>query len=231
MARTLIPVTEVTPPKAALTTALTGTNNDLVFTARKGGPGGNSLQIAYVDPGAASQPLSVVVAGFLITVNLATSGASAITSTAAQIKSAIALDADANALVTVANAASNDGTGVVTALTATALTGGRMSTAQPTLINGDATNDHYLTGNDGEVMVEVVSSDAGAQTVTIKYAPGAVGVQELAGLAETIEAGTTRQLGPFDPDLFNQNADGDVYLDPSVSSTLDFRAYRITAAA
>jgi hypothetical protein len=108
---------------AALTTALTGANNDLVFTARRGGENGKNVTIRYVDPGAASQALSVTVAGSAITVNLATNGSSVITSTAAQIRDAVNGDATASGLVFAANAAANDGTGVVTAMAATPLAG------------------------------------------------------------------------------------------------------------
>jgi hypothetical protein len=47
-----------------------------------------------------------------------------VSSTAANVKTAIEADTDANALVTVANADGNNGSGTVTAMEATALTGG-----------------------------------------------------------------------------------------------------------
>lgn len=109
--------------KAALTTALTGTNNDLTIEADAPGTGGNAITVALVVAGA-STPLSVSVAANAITVNVATDGGSAATSTAAQVRDAINAHAAASALVTAADATGNDGTGVVTALTATALTGG-----------------------------------------------------------------------------------------------------------
>lgn len=111
--------------QAAVTTALTGTNNDLVFTALAGlGLLGNDITVRYVNPGTPSAALSVDVTGSAITVNLATDGASAITTTAGQIITAIAADEDAAALVVATNAAANDGTGIVIAMAATALTGG-----------------------------------------------------------------------------------------------------------
>lgn len=116
--------TQFVAAAATLTTALTGANNDLVFTAVTKGPRGNDITVRYVDPGAASAALSVSVSGSAITVNLATNAGSAITSTAAQVKAAIDAKAEAAALVTVANAAANDGSGVVTALAATNLAGG-----------------------------------------------------------------------------------------------------------
>jgi hypothetical protein len=108
---------------ASLTTALTGANNDLTYTARVAGLASESVTVRYVDPGAASAALSVAVVGQAITVNLATNGSSVITSTAAQVRDAINGSAAASALVFAANAAANDGTGVVTALAATPLAG------------------------------------------------------------------------------------------------------------
>lgn len=109
---------------ATLTTSLAGTNNDLVFTARDPGSKGNGITVAYVDPGAASQSLAVTVSGSAISVSLATNAGSAITSTAAQVKTAIEALFNADRLVVISNAGGNDGTGVVTALSATALAGG-----------------------------------------------------------------------------------------------------------
>lgn len=114
---------------ATLSTALTGNNNDLLFTAVTAGADGNDITIRYVDPAAISQALAVSVLGTAITVSLATDGAGAITSTAAQVDAAIDALPAAAALVTPANKAANDGTGVVTALAATALTGGLTPTA------------------------------------------------------------------------------------------------------
>lgn len=107
---------------AALTTALTGTNNDLTYTAKRGGasPG---ITVQYVVAGV-STALSVVTTDKAIVVNVATNGSSAATSTAAQVAAAVAANFTANALVTVANAPGNDGTGVVTAMAASPLTGG-----------------------------------------------------------------------------------------------------------
>jgi hypothetical protein len=108
--------------KASLTTALAGTNNDLVFTSTVPGPGGNLLTIAYVVSGI-STPLSVSVTGTAITVNVGTNGSGAATSIASQIMAVIAANTAAAAFVTVANAPGNDGTGVVTAMGTTSLSG------------------------------------------------------------------------------------------------------------
>jgi hypothetical protein len=229
MARTLVPTTTLTPPKATLTTSISGTNNDLVYTAKTGGPAGNSIRIQYVVSGT-STAFALAVQGFDIVVTSATDGGGAATTTSAALKSAIEASFDASRLVTVAHAASNDGTGVLATLAATALAGGSLQTSQPSLTNGDATNDHYFTGNDGLTVIEVVSSDAGAQTVSVLYSPNYAPIATVAAQSESIAAGATRILGPFSKSAFDQNASGDVYFDPSVSNTLDFRVYKIVQA-
>lgn len=108
--------------QAALTTALTGTNNDLTYTARRGGSS-PTITVTYTVAGV-STPLTVVTTGNAIVVNVATNGSSAATSTAAQVAAAVAANFGANALVSVVNAAGNDGTGVVTAMATAPLTGG-----------------------------------------------------------------------------------------------------------
>ena len=106
-----------------------GDDNALTFTAVAYGAGGNSITVAYVDPGAPSQALAIVVAGNAITANLATNGGSAIISTAAEVKAAVEASGAAAALVTVAIDATDtgiadDGSGVVPALASAALSGG-----------------------------------------------------------------------------------------------------------
>lgn len=109
---------------AALTTALSSTNRDLTFTSKLRGREGDLISVKYTDPAGNSQALAVSVTGKAINVSLATSGAGAITSTAAEIKAAIEASSAANALVAITYPASNNGSGVVTAMTQTFLSGG-----------------------------------------------------------------------------------------------------------
>lgn len=111
------------PVAAALTTALTGANNDLAFTADVAGPDGNDITIAYINAGA-SKPLVVSVVGSAISVQLATNGSSVITSTASLVLAALNASTPAAALINTALAPTNTGAGLVTALSATPLTGG-----------------------------------------------------------------------------------------------------------
>lgn len=111
---------------AALTTALAGANNDLVFTAKTKGASGNSITITFADPGEETAAEVVAVTGTDIVVTLRSVGGTL--STAAQVKTAIEASAAAAALVTVANAAANDGTGEVIAMAEDALEGGSNGT-------------------------------------------------------------------------------------------------------
>jgi len=107
---------------ASLETALVGNNNDLVFTALALGQLGNGVTIRYVDPAQETALESVAVIGQAITVTLRS--VSSVLSTAAQVKAAIEASEAASALVSVALAGGNDGTGAVTALAQTPLAGG-----------------------------------------------------------------------------------------------------------
>ncbi len=103
--------------QATDTTNFSVPNAELTFTAVAVGSAGNGLIINFADPGAPNSALSVeyVEGENAIYINLATDGSSVITTTAAQVKAAIEADATTHALVTVAFAPSNDGTGVVAA--------------------------------------------------------------------------------------------------------------------
>lgn len=124
-----------------LITAMTGTNNDLAFIARATGTA-PTVRITLIDPPGNNVALSIAVTGEDVDVTLATDGSSAITTTASQLKAAIEAHAVASALIAVALAPGNDGTGVVTALAQTAL--GAVVGTTPTL---DVSLKHGLDAN------------------------------------------------------------------------------------
>jgi len=128
---------------SSLTTALTGTHNDLVFTARTAGTDGDDITIAYIDPEDNDQALSVEVTDTDIVVNLATDDEGTITTTANQLRQAIIESAAASALVSCAFASSNNGTGVVTALAETALDNG----VDPVIATTSAELVDYINAN------------------------------------------------------------------------------------
>lgn len=118
---------------ATLTTSLTGTNNDLVFTSKAKNESANAISIKYIDPYANNHSLSVSVTGNAINITLATNSSGAITTTAAQLKAAIEANSPASALITVAHATGNDGSGVVTSMAQTNLSGGTVGLYSDTM--------------------------------------------------------------------------------------------------
>lgn len=100
------------------TTGVEGNNNALTWTAVTAGAAGNDIDVVLNDPSGNDQALAVVVVGSVITVNLATGVAGAITSTAAQVKTAIEASAPAAALVTVAHTGASTGAAAVVEETA-----------------------------------------------------------------------------------------------------------------
>lgn len=112
----------------ALTTALAGANNDMVFTARFPGPGSSRIKIAYIDPGTETATETVVVTYdettrvTLISVTLRS--VSSTLSTAAQVKTAIEAHPVANDLVSIAASGADTLATSVIALAATSLTAG-----------------------------------------------------------------------------------------------------------
>jgi len=104
--------------KASRTTGASGTD-EIVWTAVEPGTAGNAITIAIVIAGE-NTPLSVEVDGTDITVHAATDGSGDPTSTADEVVAAVNADAEASALV---SAATSD-SGVVSAVSQTALQGG-----------------------------------------------------------------------------------------------------------
>lgn len=101
--------------KATAALGSTALDTALVATAVKAGVLGNAATIELVDPASNSATLSVATNGDAVTVNLATDESGIITSTAAEVLTAIDGDVDASAVLSVAHAAGSDGSGVVTA--------------------------------------------------------------------------------------------------------------------
>jgi hypothetical protein len=109
---------------ATLTLDPAGDDNALLWTSVELDYACNGISVEYRDPGEADATLALTLSGREIVISLATNGAGAISTTAGEIAAAVALDADVSALVTCANVAPDDGSGVVTAVSRTYLTGG-----------------------------------------------------------------------------------------------------------
>lgn len=112
-------------PRASLTTAEAGANNDLTFRARKPGAAGNGITIQYTTAGSGSAE-SVAVTNTAIAITLRIGG-----STADQVKDAVNNDFAAFSLVYAVRASGNNGTGLLTLpMAVTPLSGGSDTATQ-----------------------------------------------------------------------------------------------------
>lgn len=200
------------PVASTLETNLTGTNNDIKLTAQTAGVDGDNITLTIVDPAGNDAVLEVTVDGTDITVNCATDGSSAITSTAAQVMAAINDNEDAFALVVASLKTGNDGTGVVTALSETPLASGSdggsiISTAAEVqaAIEADATAAALVSianksANDGTGVVTAMS--LASLTGGADYTAGTDVVASV-DLADTDATGNVQALTIADPDVIN----------------------------
>lgn len=98
---------------AVLLTGVVADANALTYTAVTPGKAGNDITVHLKDPKANDAVLSVTVSLTAITVNLATDGTGAITSTAALVMAALIASAPASLLITPSATSTSAGTGVI----------------------------------------------------------------------------------------------------------------------
>lgn len=182
---------------ATVTTSLTGTNNDLTFTAVYTGQQGNNITITYIVAGI-NTPLSVVVSGTNIVVYVATDGSGNPISTAAEIAAAIAANPAASALISVSNAPGNDGTGIVTAMPTTSL-GGGMGVVQPINNGGPSTFNPFMANGTAYIIsaipvigMPVIPANATASVIApVLFVNGSQVVAILSSVARATAYGLT----------------------------------------
>lgn len=154
---------ELTPQKgqkASLTTALEVADAELVFTAKSIGGSGNEIKVEYLDPEEENAEVTVEVADNVISVKLVPGDGGAITTTANDIIAAFA----SNDLVTVTKKGGNAGTGIVTAMEALPLIGGKDTTpAKKGDLFFDGTNIYIA-------IADIKTTDTGADWHKVAHA-------------------------------------------------------------
>lgn len=113
-----------TPAVATNTTGTVESNNGLTWSAKGPGLSGNDISITLTKPAVSNAVLTVSVINTEVRVALATDQNGDISSTAAQVLAAVQAHSGANRTINVAHTPTSDGTGVMTAVTKTNLTGG-----------------------------------------------------------------------------------------------------------
>lgn len=121
--------------KGSLTTGVVANNNAIAWTAKQAGV--SPWHVELLDPAGNSKPLIVSVGNNKISVSLATSGAGAITSTAAQVIAAVNADIVASQYVTASNSGASTGAAAVVAAASALLDNGTADNVVPTLILAD----------------------------------------------------------------------------------------------
>lgn len=106
----------------------------------------------------------------------------------------------------------------------------RTGEAPGTATVSDSVNGHYFDNPNGKVWLEVVSTDAGSQTLGFPLVAALAANVDGVTLGDkliTIPAGATRVMGPFPPTYYNQPGGDQVFVNPSVSTTLSIKAYSL----
>lgn len=198
---------------ASLTTALTGLNNDLVFTARHKGDSGTPIWIEYKAGKVISEgevTVSVSNAGIQIQIKTSQDG----DTTANEIKAAVQGDADASWFVSVEDAPANDGTGNVPSagMVSTVLTGG----IAPPFFSGNhpwkptnCADDYTIAEFDNG---HTYTNEGATSAITITLPPAIVGLEytivrsvETAGCDVTIQCDGAETINGFDGTLLNDS--------------------------
>lgn len=184
--------------KATLRTGVPASNNGLTWTAKLAGILGNKISVRLVNPLANNAALAVSVVGQAITVSLATGVGGAITTTAAQVKTAIEANAAANALVAVTHTSPSTGAAAVTAMAATFLAGGvdeAFPLNTPVLVAGSRLEAAKL-GTTGTLpaAMDTILDQAGAVVIVVRVE---VGEDDAETLANVI-GGTNGTTGQYE---------------------------------
>lgn len=184
---------------AVLATGIVASNNALTWTSKLPGVLGNKISIRLVNPMANSAALAVSVVQQAITVSLATSAGGAITTTGAQLISAIAANTAANALVTPTNTGGSTGASAVTAVPTTFLANGQdeaFPLDTPVLVAGSRREAAKL-GLSGTLpaAMDSIFDQAGAVIIVVRVAEGNDDAATLANIIGGVNAGTGQYEG------------------------------------
>lgn len=185
--------------KATLQTGTVPANNGITYTAKTTGALGNKISLFLVDPKANSQALAVTVSGLDITVNLATSGTGAITTTATQLMAALTANIAATALIGTASSGASTGAAVVAATTKQYLSGGiddAFPLNTPVLVAGSRVQAAKLglTGSLPDA-IDSIFDQAGAVVIVVRVTAGVDDTATSANIVGGVNAITGKYEG------------------------------------
>lgn len=171
---------------SAVETNLAGANNDLRFVAVTAGVAGDSITVAYVNPGTPSAALSVSAVGSAITVNLATNAGTAQVETATVGSGA---SASADVIVTVTGAGITGSPLAVNVAVTNGDTAAQVATKIRAALNATAAITALYTvggtGADVTLTKTVAAANDGTLNVAIDGTTNSTGVADAASSANT----------------------------------------------
>lgn len=172
---------------AALSTNLSGSNNDLVWTAVTAGRSGNDITVAYVNPGTPSASLSVSVSNTAITVNLATDAGTAQVETAVVTAAAGATENGVLTVVFTSAAVTGSPVSVPVTLTTAEDDASKVATAIRAALTANAAIAAAFTIGGTSANVVATRTVAAANDATLNIAWGAyvAGISAVASSSNT----------------------------------------------
>lgn len=196
-----------TAPDAAVGTAASGRiifaapNSGVSYTAKEVGSAGNAIRVRYKDPKEASAAIAVKIspAGGDVTVTLATDVDGAITSTAADIVTAINTDDAASQMLAAEVRSGEDGSGVVSETAFNRMTGGKdepFPLDTPVLVTS-AYEAMANAGEDGTLLrsLEGIVDQAQPPIVVVRVAEGDTAEGTKANIIGGVNAETGKKTG------------------------------------
>ncbi|MGQ7261194.1 phage tail sheath protein [Vreelandella sp. V005] len=176
---------------AQATISFAAADSGVIYTATTNGAEANAIRVRYIDPATASAALAVTVTDNDITVSLATDIDSAITSTAAEIVTAVNASTEAAALVAAAEEGAT-GAGIVNAQPFVSLAGGvdpRFPLNTPVLVTDiySAIGDAGTSGTLARSLRAIVA-ETRALCVIVRVAEGMDDAETTANVIGGVEA-------------------------------------------
>jgi len=186
---------------ATLVFGSTSANTGVTVTSKLTGILGNKVSLILKNPKANSAALSVSVSSQAITVLLATGSTGAITTTAAQLISALTANTDAAALATFTATSPSTGAGIVAALPLTYLSGGADEAFPlnvPTIIAGSLTQAAKL-GSSGTLpdALDSIMDQTGAVVVVVRVDVGDTDSETMANVIGGVNSVTGAYEGSY----------------------------------
>jgi len=160
-------------------------NDQILIFAADDGADGDDISVAFVDPGAANQSLSISVSDDEITVSLATDGAGNVTTTLDELVAAIEANSQASGLIHVEIPEGVSGTQVVQTMSPTHLSNGSTATSRRYVIEittagsvgGPRAADlaTILSGANNDLLIQALETGTAGNDLQVRFVAGASG--------------------------------------------------------